>query len=435
MEKNNDQFESGHPDFKSPANSGFEKKKLGALGALENSGLFGFSGEKLKSKTDEMIKSVVIRDCNSDLSKRWYVEYKEFNPDRSVWERKREYGYVNKEKDLQARRSKIEELYKEIITSLGNRFQSEKKGQNSIQQRIIYYLEDKKGSLKSIKNQTIALKYFYAFLQSNSLEELGLHQVTKQHIHEFKVAMKKITGPRSVNNHLDFVSSFFNYYINNFDDIVYKNPCRSIDRDPSRSETHVAYTENQSREFFNVMEQNDVQLYLYCKCISQGFIRCNEARQLRISDIDFIKRTITLPAYRIKNGERVEKPLLDVFYDLLISLNLHSYPGHYYLFSVIGKPGVDPVGKNYFRKRYKKLIKEAYRLDSKYTIYGYRHTSVSKLLANPIPWTEIMKYTGHKDMKSFSKYAESVFKKPAEDLSRYMDERYATNLLPEKLIF
>lgn len=434
MKKRDCEFESGHPDEKTRANSGFTKKRVGALGALVNSDLFDVRGEILNQKREEMIKSVVIKDCRGDISKRWHVEYKEFNPETDAWERKREYGYVNREKDLQSRREKINELYKEIITSLGNRFKSEKKGQNIILKRIQYYLQDKSTALKAIKNHRLALRYFYSFLKQNDLLDLGLHQITKQHIHEFKVELNKFTGIRSVNNHLDFVSGFFNYYINNFDDVVYKNPVNLIDRDEAVSESHVAYKESEATKYFEVMEEKNPQLFLYCKCISLGFLRCNEARQLRISDIDFINRTITLPAYRIKQKKRTVKPMLDIFYNLLIEYKIYSYPGDYFLFSHGGQPGQTMVGKNYFRKRYRKIIKKPYKLDKKYSAYGFRHTTVTKLLTTPAPWVDIMKFTGHKDMKSFEQYARSLFLKPAQDLSGYIVQMPSTNHPPLKRI-
>jgi integrase len=369
-----------------------------------------------------MIKSVSIKDHGGDITKRWYVEYYELNHDTKKWRRVREYQQVNREKNPEKRRELLQDLCAEIMHSLSTRITGIKKGENEMYKYIRSYIIDKQNSLRgtSMKNIKLALKYFYKFLCDNNYHNLRIHEIKKRHLHEFRIALSSVTGNRSVNGHMSFVKSFFNYYIDNYDDILFKNPCAGLKKLPTMSETHVAYTNDQVNEAFKFMQEHDQQMLLYCKFVGLGFIRCNEARNLKIGDIDFNRRTVTISAGYSKTRRRVVKPLLGKFFEYLFELKLYDHAPEHYIFTNTGQPGEEQVGKNYFRKRFKKL-KDDFKLSDKHTIYGFRHTFVSQLIENGAKWHEVMKYTGHTTMEAFSNYVRSLHVKPAEDLSKFLN--------------
>lgn len=414
------QFESGHPDTKSRNLSGSQGGDFGTLGTsgLIHESMFWLEDEGPNSKTkDKMIKSIKIKNTGP----KWYVEYKDYDSLNKVWRRCRESGGVNREKDILKRQQKIEELYQTILNSIVNRYVIRKNNQSEIIGYINKYIDDKQNFLRktSIKNMRLALKYFYNYLCKNDLDKIGLHEVKKEHIHNFRVYLITQTGNRSVNNHISFVRAFFNYYIKNFDDILVQNPCNGLQKLPTHSESHMAYTTEQVQNFYNYLESNNKMLLLYCKFIGLAFVRCEEARNLKVGDIDFTRRTITVSAGYSKTRTRKVKPLLDKFYNILIELGIYNYPPNFYIFSYNQVPGQKRVHYNYFRKQFKKL-KAKFGLSAKYSIYSFRHTYVSQMLDNGAKWHEVMKYTGHTTMEAFSNYARSLHVKPAEDLSRYI---------------
>lgn len=415
-------FESGHPDKKSSDTEASGSKKVGALGALEKVQDLEFGVENPNTKiTEKMIKSIKLFTANNDINKRWYVEYQEWNPVTNEWCRRRDYKQHNREKDPQKRLALFLQLQQEITSAIYNRIKVSPGPEGELHALIQYYLAEKKRVLKrtSIKNMALALRYFLQFLKLHKLDKMPPQEINKSHIIEFRNWLSKNSSNRSVNGHISFVSTFFNYLLDNREDLILKNPCNGIRKLPEISETHVAYSNDQATKYFDYMGQKNPQLLLFCKFIGMAFIRCEEARHIKVGDIDFQRKTITVSAGNIKTGKRTVKPLLDVFYQILLNAKIHKYPPEYYVFSGEGHPGEKQVHYNYFRKQFKK-IKNAFGLNSHYTIYGFRHTFVSQLIDNGAKWHEVMKYTGHTTMEAFSKYARSLGLKPAEDLSRFI---------------
>ncbi len=139
-----------------------------------------------------MIKSVQVKDSGA----RWYVEYREYDPQSKLWLRRREYDRkVNSENNPEEKRRKIQLQYDEIILSLGK---SVKRQDTTIKGYINSYIDDKKTSLAktSIKNIKLALKYLYTFLKFHGYHELSLDEITREHIHAFRKGLSKVTGNR-----------------------------------------------------------------------------------------------------------------------------------------------------------------------------------------------------------------------------------------------
>jgi integrase len=414
------EFESGHPDLKPAPSAGFILKRLAHFGADDHNVINGFEGEISNQIKTEMIKSVSIKDFNGDIAKRWYIEYREFNPLDKSWSRKREYGGVNREKDPSKRYDLINALNKEVLTSLGNRIVVvNSKSEISIKQYIDSYLDDKKETLRSVKNYKLSLTYFYNYLVSINLQQIQMKEINRSIIHEFRKQLSRKTGSRSVFNHINCLKGFFNYYKDNYDDIILANPVDGIDNPSADSESHVAYTFAQQAAIFEYLKEANPKLLLYIQFVGMGFIRCKELRFLKVGDIDFINRTITITAKRGKTKKRKIKPMMNVFFNTVIATGIQNYPSHFYVFTLTDTPGPDMVHENYFQKKFQPVKKE-FKLSVKHTLYGFRHTFVCRLLRNGAKWHEVMKYTGHTTMEAFSKYARSLMDEPAEDLSKYL---------------
>lgn len=370
----------------------------------------------------EMAHQVLIKDCNGDISKRWYVEYYTINPETKKRERKRDYGYVNKLKSADERYIALNELKAKIIEQLdgeiSNKTDFKYSGSDSITYYMNEYLRVKRPTLERESNKlyTGSLKCFHNFLKEKNLSHVQPHFITKQIAQEFIYQQSKTLSNRSVNNHMEFVSGFFNYLVNNHESVILKNPFSKITKLPSKSENHVAYTKKQAQEISEYLTIHDPNLLMYCRFVAYGFLRCKETRNLKISDIDMDKRTITLTAKSAKTKKRVVKPMLDTLYNYLLQLNLDKYPPNFYVFTINRLPGTKKAYDNCFQKRYKK-VKDHFGLSDLYTIYSFRHTFVCELLDSGANWHEIMKYTGHTTFAAFEKYARSLINKPAVDLS------------------
>lgn len=384
-----------------------------------------FMVEGPNSKNTEMIHQINCINCNGDVTKRWYVEYYITCTQTNKRIRKREYGFVNREKDPDIRLSLLEKLKFQIIQNI--EFQTAKKfdfisnDKNSITYYINLFLSEKRKVLEfeTIRTYVKSLKNFHAYLKVKCLTTIPPQAINKQIILDFRNYLTDRKGNRSVNNDVDTVKIFFEYLIKQHENVLLKNPCSNVPKLPSKSESHVAYTKKQAQEISNYLKENDLQMLHYCRFIALGFLRCNETRHLKIGDIDFDKKTITLSAKIGKTHKRTVKPMLQTFYNHLIEMNIKELPPNFYVFTQKNKPGTKITYDNYFQKKYKK-VKTHFQLSNKHTIYGFRHTFVCELLDSGASWHEIMKYTGHTTMAAFEKYARSILNKPANDLSDHI---------------
>jgi integrase len=370
----------------------------------------------------EEMHNIKIIDCQGDLSKRWYVEYYITDSKTQKKQRKREYGFVNKIHCPTERYEALTLLKSIIIQKLESKIEYNHLVNHTDDNTITYYMNEylrvKRRTIERESNKlyTGSLKCFHNYLKSKNMATIKPHLISKKVILDFLNEQSKTVSNRSVNNHLEFIKAFFNYLINNHEGVLLKNPCFGVQKLPSNSENHIAYSRNQAQKISEYLKENDVTMLHFCRFIAYGFLRCKETRNLKVGDIDFDKRTITLSAKNAKTKKRMIKPILETFFNYLLDMKIKDCNPNYYIFTVDGKPGPKKCYDNYFQKRFKK-VKKNFSLNEKYTIYSFRHTFVCELLDSGASWHEIMKYTGHTTFTAFEKYARSILNKPAQDLS------------------
>jgi integrase len=367
-------------------------------------------------KSIQMKHQIKAINCHGDIRGRWYVEYYADNT------RHRVYGGINKEKDLAKRTQLLEELLNSTIQQFA--VNTIKKGDfitqtnESITFYMNEYLREKKQVLepKTVKLYKLYLGCFFNFLKTKQLQNNAPNKITKQIVYEFRAYKSRQLKNRSVNNYIDCIKGFFAHIIKRYDYVLIKNPCENLVKLQNKSENHVAYSQQQAIEISKFLSANDIQMLNFCRFVGYGFLRCKETRYLKISDINFDNKTITLPASSIKSKVRTVKPMLNSFFELVEKMDIKNYPNHYYVFSPGGTPGLKIASDSYFRKKFKR-VKDHFKFSNLHTIYSFRHTMVCDLLGSGASWHEIMKYTGHTTFSAFEKYARSIMNKPAEDLS------------------
>lgn len=379
---------------------------------------FGFEAEGPNHSTQIEMLEFKLCDYNGDISKRWYVEF--YAPDR-----KRVYGRVNVSKDPVQRKYLLIKLSEKLSQQYNLKKNNDPvisfpvADKDNITFHMNAYIQAKREVLAkdSIKNITGSLVYFHEYLKRHQLTLVRPSEIKKNNISLFLQELPSHLSNRSKKNHLEFICSFFNYLINNYEDVLLKNPCHGIDKIKTKSEKNIAYSRKLANAIIaHLKEKRDFNTLNFCRFVGIGFIRPKEARMLKIGDIDFDRRTITLPAKNAKVTERTVKPLLDVFFKYLLEMNLQGYPPDYYVFTVSGVPGPKGAYQNCFQKRFKK-VKDVFGLSKNHSLYGFRHSVVCDLLKSKAAWTEIMKYTGHETFDAFQEYAKSLMDEPAEDLS------------------
>lgn len=83
--------------------------------------------------------------------------------------------------------------------------------------------------------------------------------------------------------------------------------------------------------------------------------------------------------------------------------------------------------RGYFTERYKKVVKDHFGLGKYYTLYGFRHTFITKvyrsLLKDTTPFaakSALMQITGHSTMAALEKYLRDIDAEMPNDYSNHL---------------
>lgn len=404
-------FESSHPD----------QRKTPEIKAFQGF----FKKVRQQNAPDSPMGVQKVFTCTS--GKRWYVYFYTLN-DQGKKERNRLYGYVNLKrhrKDRKKRLEMLETLRQEVTRELNRgrvitdtRPQAfEIHNKTSIGQFIKKCIADKKKYQRVRSRQ--ATKYilgrFTVFLEEKELIDYPASFITRTHIKDYRNhILDTPCSNRTANDHMIEVKALFNYIINNYDDVIEKNPCRGIRKLPQDSEKNKAFTMKQTEDLRQWMTDTDPQLLFFCKFIVYCFMRPTEIRKLKIKYFDLDEGRIIVPAGIIKNRAMI-KFIPKVFLEELKERLAGKDPEHY-LFTNHREPGSKMIGINNMTRRFKKG-KDKLGLGKEYTMYGFKHTFIGHLVRNGLKAKDIMPYSSHETMEGFETYARDIKADRPKDIS------------------
>ena len=271
-------------------------------------------------------KSIVIlpqlRDFGGDLSKSWYVEYSCRNPRTDEMKRFRvsegfekfstqEERYAHAEKIIsnikeQFEKGSIPFLKKEIsyndellLHSIVKRWGCERKSTVGIRTYLSEFLVIKKAEVipHSFQTYKSKLRIFCEWIEYTGLSERNICFVEHESICEFLrhiVEVQEVSN-RTVKKYEQILHGFFDYLLK-VKKVIETNPVHDIPRMGIIKDEAPRPIPDQERLALSIyMKEHDPQLWLVCQMEYYCAIRPNECRQLRIVDIDFDNRVITIP--------------------------------------------------------------------------------------------------------------------------------------------
>lgn len=353
-----------------------------------------------------------LYDADGDMEKRWYIDFRIWDTDKKEFVRK-QYTGMNKYRSKTARKKKALEKLLEIKNLLKQgattgdapkeqendnlRFDEKKL---TLKQAIIYFLNYKNATITGNEEHRLEEKYnegvarvskntfrsykklknvLFEWLDNNNRSEILFTKFNKTVCGDFFTYLKegrKIEN-KTYNIYRGYFATVFNHFID-FQDIEIKNPIQKIEfLKNEESEKHPPFSKEQMQMLREQMLlKEEFQLYLFVSFIYYTFTRPGrEIRLLRVGDIK--EKSIFIKSSQAKNntGEYVLIP--NELEKLIQKFEIRSFPKHYYVFTRECKPGLEPVGKDYFYRRHRKILQE---LDLEgYSMYGYKHTGALNL--------------------------------------------------------
>ena len=418
-----------------------------------------------------------IYNAKGDLSKRWYVYFSFRNPKTGKLERSKNiYGKANVYKTKEDRLAVLTTYRKRLIILL-------KKGYNPYEDNTALYeasltpsdpttmpvesvpikkpvekepttfknppkekildteKESDKMSIRDAFDFSLKLKAsvigertlkdyegrsnkFIKWLEIERPKVTTIDQVNKNVINSFLNAMLSATSSRSYNNYRTDLSSLMQTMEDN--DLIVSNPVKKIKALKTSPERNKTYSLEKQTEIFEYLKTEDPILLLYIQFISYNLLRPIEVCRLKIKDINLEEKLIQ---FKAKNSPLKTKRIPDILLKELPDLS--QLNGDWYLFTPDKIGGewdtIENNRRDYFSKRYKKVVKEHFKLGKNYGLYSFRHTFITKLyralVIDSSPHeakSKLMLITGHSTMDALEKYLRDIDAAIPEDYSHLL---------------
>jgi integrase len=160
-----------------------------------------------------------------------------------------------------------------------------------------------------------------------------------------------------------------------------RNPCHRLEKLPTTTKTHAAYTTAQLNQFIEAIAPKDPQLLLFIRFIYYTLARPKELRFLKVGHIRSDFEKILFEGEHAKTDQEKYIGISTQFATVIAESGILNYPAEYYVFGNSGIPGQKRVGSSYFYKRFKVYLKELgfKKLNAAYTMYSFKHTGAVQL--------------------------------------------------------
>jgi integrase len=381
--------------------------------------------------------------AKGDLTKRWYVYFSYRNPKTGKLKRVTPiYGNVNKFKTKQERlyvlsayRKKLLEILKagfnpfEDNADLYQKYKSKEDTSGVAQSKGVkkavkppltvreafdfsLTLKNKLVSAKTMTGYRSKKRKFLDWLAANEPDIKTIDQLTKTNVIAFLNDVLQNTSARNRNNYRVDLGSLLQTLEDN--ELVKQNFIKKIPVLKSIPERNKTYTLQTQEDIFKYLEEKDPLLLLYIKFISYNFLRPIEANRLKVGDINLEEKTIR---FKAKNSPFKTKIIPSLLLQDLPDIEKMNKSDFLFTPEKLGGKweATEESKRDYFTKRFKKVVKQHFNLGEDYGLYSFRHTSITKVYRNlreehspNEAKGELMQITGHTSMSALEKYLRDI---------------------------
>ncbi|WP_282053355.1 tyrosine-type recombinase/integrase [Maribacter luteus] len=399
-----------------------------------------------------------IYSANGDLKKRWYIYFSFRDPKNGKLVRQTPfYGNANKYKTKEDRMSVLV-TYRKVLLKLleqgydpysdnlelhqslqrknnvavssevpnndsNNSTPIPNKPRMTVKEAFDFGIElkEKLVSPTTKRDYESKIKNFLEWLSINQPEIKYINELNKQVFTRFLNDVLIRNSARTRNNYKTDLSSVVQVLVDN--EILDQNFVKKIPQLKSNPERNKTYSQDIQEEIFEYLEVNDPILLLYIKFISYNFLRPIEVCRLKVKDIDPKNKRIR---FKAKNSPWKTKIIPELLWADIPDLTELDMEAVLFTPEKIGGKWDTAVAnrRDYFTKRFKRVIKDRFGLGMDYGLYSFRHTYITKvyraLRKNCSPFeakSQLMLITGHSSMAALEKYLRDIDAELPEDYS------------------
>ena len=282
-------------------------------------------------------------------------------------------------------------------------------------------LKEKEVSDQTIRDYRRKIYLFINSMNENYPNKKYIREVSRKDLVDYLNGIVLKTSARNRNNYRTELGSIFQVLKNN--ELVDENYLQSIPVLKSKPERNKTYTLKQQQSIFEYLQKEDQLLLLFIKFVSYNFIRPIEVCRLKVKDINVDTKTVQ---FKAKNSPLKTKIIPSILFDALPDLSKMDKESFLFTPDKIGAfwDANETNRRDHFSKRFRRVVKDHFKLNKDYGIYSFRHTFISKLYRklreNSAPFeakSNLMLITGHSSMSSLEKYLREIDAELPEDYS------------------
>ncbi|MFL0354620.1 site-specific integrase [Xanthomarina sp. GH4-25] len=264
-------------------------------------------------------------------------------------------------------------------------------------------------TLQDYRNRS---KVFIKWLNEEYPNVIHANQITRKISMDFLNHHLIKNTPRSRNNCRVDLSSMMQVLEDN--EIIPVNVIRKTPVLKAKPERHKRYNPKTLEAIFEYLKKEDPTLLLYIQFISYNFMRPIEVCRLKVKDLNLETKTLSFQA---KNSPLKTKIIPEIILDVLPDISKLPKENALITPDGIGKVWDTQTDnkRDYFSKRFKKIVKTKFNLGTDYGLYSFRHTFITKLyrklVENSSPFeakSVLMNITGHTSMVALEKYLRDI---------------------------
>ncbi|WP_299105982.1 site-specific integrase [uncultured Tenacibaculum sp.] len=248
------------------------------------------------------------------------------------------------------------------------------------------------------------LKKLDEFQVTKSRQVKFLIEIDNSFIHDFfdYLYIEKGYSPRTYNNYLQFLSSFFIWAKSK--GYIKQNPVESIKPKPEKKKKREILT-NDVKSKLKKLRVNNFNYYVLCMCTYYCFIRRTELTKLKVGDVDLSNSSITIIG---ENSKNKKTDIVTIPNSLKPLLRRHLLKGKNddFLFSKNKfLPGKTQLAPKKISDEWNKFRK-VYNIENKYQWYSLKDTGITDLLNSGIPSLKVRNQARHHDLKMTETYTQ-----------------------------
>lgn len=378
------------------------------------------------NQRDLPYKLAVLRTCNGDLKKRWYVEFYAMDDRTSELARKRIFISMTfqDKKSRTAEGNRIVALANDLLKK-GYHFTSKKtdltpnalhKNQDLIKS-MQFVLDTTKGSIaeKTIVTYQSAINKFEEYAPKHGLDirDFGTKEAILFRDHLLTV---KSNSARTANNTLQHLTAIFSKLQERTG--IEKNPFKIKSLREPATLKNIAFTDEDRAKVEEYLIAHEPGVYLFTRLMYFAFIRPGEILKLQFGHVHMRDAYITVHGLISKNGKTETAQIIPVLAHELETRLIFQKPDHY-LFSTGIKPGKYPLSKQVPFRRHEKALKELGLLEKGYTLYSWKHTGAVNAYRAGVGIKELQNMLRHSSVQMTDIYLKSLGLRTDPNLKNY----------------